>query len=292
MQATADRHTATTQQSAQKPATKLLYGCLTHVPLWVDVPSYVTPIYLGQAQGPGRQNLRDLAPEWEAHHPVLGSMAGVFALRNLLLQQHPDTTQVGICQYRKFVSRKCLGEAAETYKVMDVVHRDQLHADWLADAMRPDCDSFLLAQPGQFSVGDQVYDYLYQYKEVHHVEDFLRFTAVAVELGVLHKNEVGPFFNEKIWFTGGVELGFFPTAFWLDSVGAVEAVIRACLQMHPATREGAQARAWSFCAERLGSFLLLRHLRANYPLVHWLETFTGRLNLVTEGGHGDYVPGI
>ena len=43
----------------------LLYACLTHVPLEVDYPDYVTPIYMGEAQGPGRLNLRDLAPAIE-----------------------------------------------------------------------------------------------------------------------------------------------------------------------------------------------------------------------------------
>ncbi|MEK1904332.1 MAG: hypothetical protein AAAB13_01000, partial [Pseudomonas sp.] len=66
-------------------AENLFYACLTHVPLEMDFPEYVTPIYMGEAQAPGRLNLRDLAPEWEPYHPVLGATAGAFALKNLLL---------------------------------------------------------------------------------------------------------------------------------------------------------------------------------------------------------------
>ena len=98
----------------------IVYACLTHVPLEVDYPDYVTPIYMGEAQGEGRLNLRDLAPEWEPYHPVLGSIAGAFALKNLLLQR-PGISHVGICQYRKFMTRERLGVQADNYQVMDVL---------------------------------------------------------------------------------------------------------------------------------------------------------------------------
>ena len=269
----------------------LVYACLTHVPLWVDMPPYVTPIYSGEAQGPGRLNLRDLAPEWEPFHPVLGGTAGAFALKNLLLRQYPEATQVGICQYRKFVSRKRLGLPAQNYKVMDVLDRAQLQARVLAEAMLPDGPGFLVGQPGQFAVGDVSYDYLYQYKDVHHVEDLLRFTSEAVELGVLHKNEVIPFFGEKVFFPGGIELGFFPAGFWIASISAVESVVRVCVQRYPMRREGAQARVWSFCVERLGSYLLLKHLRTLHGPTDWLTNLTGHLNLITEDSSAGYVPG-
>ena len=45
----------------------LVYACITHVRPWLAFPDYVTTIHLGQAQGEGRLNLRDLAPEWEPH---------------------------------------------------------------------------------------------------------------------------------------------------------------------------------------------------------------------------------
>ena len=50
------------------------------VPLLVEFPGYVTPLYVGDAQGPGRLNLRDLAPEWEPHYAALGGSAGTIRL--------------------------------------------------------------------------------------------------------------------------------------------------------------------------------------------------------------------
>lgn len=274
------------------PATGgLVYACMTHVPLWVDYPSYVTPLHLGTAQGPGRLNLRDLAPEWAPYHPILGGSAGSFALKNWVVQEHPEATHVGICQYRKFLSRTRLGVPAQNYQVMDLLPRERVCTERLADLMHPNGRSFLIVQPGQFRVGEVNYDYLYQYKDVHHVEDLLRFTAAAVEVGVLDKNEVHPFYAEKVFIPGGIELGVFPADFWVRHMTGMETVVRECVRHFPTPRAGSQTRAWSFCMERLGSYLLLKHLRQTALDGDWLQSHVGFLNLITEEVGAQYVPG-
>lgn len=292
----------------------LVYACLTHVPLWVDYPSYVTPIYSGLAQAPGLLNLRDLAPEWEPHHPVLGGSAGAFAFKNYLLKQHPQARMVGICQYRKFVSRRRIGKPARNYKAMDMVSKGKLKGLQLEQVMLPHDARFLVSRPWRFTTIRtnyehlSNYDYLCQYQHVHHVEDFLRFTAQAVECGVLHKDEVHAFFQQTIFFPGGIELGIFPADFWIRSITAMEDVVRACVNRYPTRREPAQARLWSFCMERLGSYLLMKQLRLEYPgenwmvklLRHlhlmpmeenWIAKHRGHMNLITEDESLRYVPG-
>lgn len=274
------------------PHDRLVYACMTHVPLWFDFPSYVTPIRLGDAQGPGGLNLRDLVPDWAVHHPILGGSAGSFALKAWLDREHPDATHVGLCQYRKFMTRARIGTPAQNYQVMDLMPKSRLQPERLADLMHPQGRPFIVSHPGQFKVGDVNYDYLYQYKDVHHVEDLLRFTAAAVEVGALDKQEVHPFFAEKVFFAGGIELGVFPAPFWRREIGLMEATVRECIRSFPAARSGAQARAWSFCMERLGSWMLLRELRrraATNP--DWLSPHLGYLNLVTEAEGAQYVPG-
>lgn len=270
----------------------LLYACLTHVPLQVEYPAYVSPIYMGEAQGAGLLNLRDLAPEWEPYHPVLGSIAGAFAMKNYLLGLSREIHHVGICQYRKFLSRGRIGVQAENYQVMDVLSAEQMQAFDLADLLLPKGSDFLIGKPGQFTLNGTNHGYLYQYKDVHHVEDFLRFTAVAVELGVLSKQDVCAFFDEKIFFPGGIELGVMPVDFWIRHITAIESVVRECVRLHPTRRGGIQARVWAFCAERLGSFFLLNHLRALTPVGDWLSPHTGQLNLVVQPGEQHYTPGV
>jgi hypothetical protein len=285
----------------------LVYACFTHVPLWLEFPSYVTTFYLGDQQGEGRLNLRDLAPEWVPHHPVLGATAGAFALKNYLLQHRPQATRVGICQYRKFVSRRRVTRvSAPKYPSMDLVPAEALAPPAFAQALDPGAQEFLVCGPfsfGQHWKRKRRETYLEQYAKFHHVDDLLRFTAVAVELGVLDKTEVALFFDEHCFIPGGIELGVYPAAFWLAGITALESVVRECVRTHPAVRSGYQMRSWAFCAERLGSYFLMKHFgalgqhrmrfrrlaRAFPP--DWVRSHTGQMNLIVQGTTADYVLG-
>ncbi|MEX3964381.1 hypothetical protein AB4Y42_19565 [Paraburkholderia sp. EG286B] len=265
----------------------LLYVCLTHVPPPFEFPSDVSMLCLGAEQGPGKANLRDLAPEWEQYHPQIGGLAGSFALKNYIVKNNLQVRQIGICQYRKFISnRKVGGTPAENYPVMDVVKRDSLTMVQMAEAMVPGRRDFLVGQPARLQGG-----HLNQYQECHIPEDFLRFAATALELGVLARHEATAFMAEMIFLPGGIELGVFPMEFWVRSITAIESVVRVCCERYPIRREGYQARSWAFCAERLGSFLLLRQLTATYGLNAWQAQVVGQMNLLTEAAQALYVGG-
>ncbi len=284
----------------------LVYACLTHVALTLDFPSWVVPVHLGSAQHDGALNLRDLAPEWDAHHPQLGSTAGAFALARLVRERYPQATRVGICQYRKFVSRaRISGVRDPRYRVMDVVPKSALDGGRLAAALLPGDAQFLVTAPRCFTrVPWHRRGYLKEYARDHCVEDLLRFTGEAVDQGVLERNEVLAFFHEDVIVPGGVELGVYPVAFWLASTESLERVVRACVARHPTVRDGYQARLWSFCCERLGSWLLLKRLRAEVASepgssiervsrARWSKRFCGQLNLVSEGDvHAGYKGGV
>lgn len=274
----------------------LVYACLTHVPLTLDFPPWVVPIYLGAAQHAGALNLRDLAPQWDPHHPSLGSTAGAFALGNLVRQRFANASRIGICQYRKFVSRQRIsGVRDPRYRVMDVVAKGALAGERLADALQPGDAAFLVSAPRRFTrVPWHRRGYLKEYARDHCVEDLLRFAGEAVDQGVIERREVTAFFNEDVIVPGGVELGVYPAPFWLESTDKIERVVRACVDRHSTVREGHQARLWSFCAERLGSWLLLKRFRAevagsfgagieSVDRRRWSKRFAGQLNLVTNG---------
>ena len=280
----------------------LVYGCLTHVPLTTDFPAFVEPILLGDAQKPGALNLRDLAPEWEPYHPILGGLAGTFAMKNHVLRHHPGAKQVGLCQYRKLVSNRRISRTvAKSYKAMDLVSRRGLSRELLTEVMLPRAD-WLLARPFMMSNWRKHSDYLEQYGRVHYPQDLLRFTAEAVDQQLLDRKEAVRFLGEELMLPGGIELGVFPADFWLRSVTAIENVVRACVKRYDVVRDGYDARAWAFCVERLGSYLVLRELRTlpGFELRwfglhwasphHWSRRFAGRLNLLTDDGD-DYVVG-
>ncbi|MFJ9532064.1 hypothetical protein [Herbaspirillum sp. NPDC101396] len=269
---------------------ELVYGCITHVELPIRFPDFVTPIYLGDSQAPGRMNLRDLAPKWVPYHPIVGGMVGNFALRNYILEHHPKVKRIGVCMYRKFISRERIsGVPAEDNWMMDVVSDKELERQSFDSMLDPGAGDLLVGKTCGFLSDGQSAGYLRHYASAHHVEDLLRFAAAAVELGVLHSREVELFFDERVFFMGGVELGVFPAAFWLKSIADIEAVAWACVQRYQVKREGYQSRAWAFCAERLGSYLLLRYLRSICGGDNF-EQYMGQLNLITRGDQTLYVP--
>ncbi len=276
--------------AAQAARGELVFGCMTHVPLPIKFPDYVLPIYLGESQHDGALNLRDLAPEWVPYHPIVAGMLGNFALRRLILRDYPKVKRVGVCLYRKFISRERIsGVPAEDNWMMDVVSDKEFARQSLEQMMEPGDQEFLVGKTCGFNVGGQSAGYLSHYAVAHHAEDLLRFAAAATELGVFGKSEAEQFFNEKIFFMGGVEMGVFPAEFWLRAVGQIEAVIWYCVKHYDTRREGYQTRAWAFCAERLGSYLLLRELRARFGDPGYMRFF-GQLNLITRGDQVKYVP--
>ncbi|WP_034296367.1 hypothetical protein [Herbaspirillum sp. RV1423] len=281
---------ATSQAAIGGRDAELVYGCITHVELPIRFPDFVTPIYLGESQAEGRLNLRELAPQWVPYHPIVGGMVGNFALRNYILKHHPNVKRIGVCMYRKFISRERIsGVPAQDNWMMDVVSNKELERQSFDSMLDPGSSDLLIGKTCGFVVDGQSAGYLKHYGRAHHIEDMLRFTAAAVELGVLHSDEVERFFDERVFFMGGVELGVFPADFWLKSIADIEAVAWACVQRYQVKREAYQSRAWAFCAERLGSYLLLRYLRAvcggdNY------EQFMGQLNLITQDDQKLYVP--
>ncbi len=283
----------------------LVYACLTHVPLAIDLPPWVLPILLGAEQRDGALNLRDLAPEWERHHPKLGSTAGTFALLNLVRARFPSATRIGICQYRKFVSPRRISSVRDArYRVMDVVPREMIRGERFADALWPGDRSFLVSAPRRFTrVFWHRRGYLKEYARDHCVEDLLRFVAEATELGVLGRREVEAFLREDVFIPGGAELGVYPAAFWLETTEQIERVVRACVARHATVRDAYQARLWSFCAERLGSWLLLKRFRSEVGggasgLGEWLgrrrwsARHCGQLNLVVDDDHAGYRGGV
>lgn len=280
----------------REAAPSLLYGCITHVPPWVEMPAFVSLIRLGAAQDTvaGGHTLRELAPEWEPHHPVVGGTVGAFALKALLLRSAERPAQVGVCQYRKFVSRERVArQRARGYKVMEALPRGDVDADRLARWLQPGGAPFVICPPFRMA---REGGYLGQYGSHHFAEDLLRFTAEAVELGVLGGREAADFLAESVFIPGGVELGVYPTDFWLPAITAVEDVVRACVRRHPTSREGTQARVWAYCAERLGSWLLVRHFRGAdrrpdppwWSPTHWRRRVAGHMNLILDEGQAQY----
>jgi len=267
----------------------IIYACFSHVPIKIEYPEFVEPIYMGEASNLGELNLKNLAPAWCEHHPILGATAGTFALKNYIVNIRTDQEYVGLCQYRKFISHKKIGITAENYQVMDIASSNSINKHLLAEVMLPETLKIQVSNPGQFLLNEINHNYLYQYKDCHFIEDILRFTAELVDQNILDKEDAYLFLNEKIFIPGGLELGIYPIDFWMQHIIKLEKVVKTCIAIFPNNREGYQSRAWSFCMERIGSYLILKEIRKNPD---WISDNCGYLNLINNDDSKSYTPGI
>ena len=121
---------------------------------------------------------------------------------------------------------------------------------------------FLVAQPVYFENS-----IIGQYAACHHRRDILDYTSLAVELGVLDSNSASKFLAAKHFIPGGVELGIFPKSWLIHTLSGIELVGRQFLYRYGnrlKKYDSYQIRAVGFLSERLGSFLLIRHLMGKY----------------------------
>jgi hypothetical protein len=161
--------------------------------------------------------------------------------------------------YRKFVATLPMGKPAQNYHGSYILYPQQalvIDLDLVHSLVEGD---YLLAQiVGLGGVLDQ-------YAKNHYVEDFLRYCAIAVELGVLDRNEVVIFFTQNMLIPGGAEFGVLPIPVFIDIVGRLESICKAFVDMHrPVSDEPYQSRALAFCNERLGSYLLMKRLTTDF----------------------------
>lgn len=220
----------------------------------------------------------DLIPEGQTLHQKLSGGFGPMVINHLLQTTTQSDECVTLWQYRKFVTRERYGRPSNVY--------GGTHELSVAEAA-----SLVLSadpEPGQsllFSSLLQVGSIYQQYVECHHIADLLRYTALAVDLGVLTAAESHTFLQCPWLVIGGIELGTYPLSWWQETFSALEKVATAFIAQHQPVNltDPYQKRALAFCQERLGSFLLLRDVTAtcnnNIP-----KNLFGTVHSVTSSG--------
>jgi len=241
--------------------------CMGHRAFELPIPDHVPVIWLGDAPvETGGQHtvhaLRAISPELADWHPLLGGSAGTFATYLLLQRQAlPWSPQdrISLMQYRKFMAPQPMGIEAQNYPGLYLV--TQQYASQLdLDAIHAQVNTpYLLPQP--LALGSL----FAQYASCHCIADLLRYTAIAVQLKVLDDQECNAFFNTTHLIPGGIEFGIYPIPVFMEIMEKVVAVASAFLRQHtPVNMDPSQKRAVSFCNERLGSYLLAKHLHQRY----------------------------
>jgi hypothetical protein len=115
--------------------------------------------------------------------------------------------------------------------------------------------------------------------------DILDYTSLAVEMGVLDSNSASEFLAAKHLNFGGVEQGIYPKSWLIHALSGLERVGRQFLDRYGnrlKKYDSYQIRTLGFLSERLGSFLLIRHLMEKFSNNIPADIF-GHMTTIVEG---------
>lgn len=239
----------------------ILSFCITHDIPKSPINQETIVVWVGEKECPYKEThetiiVRDTYDDLDFYRNFLLGAAGVIAIKRYITEsgiQFRDDILLRISSYRKIISRTPVGIESKTYPGMRILKQsDELEKECTLPAR-----NYLVAAPSKFSLG-----YLGQYCLVHHAEDFLRYTAIAIEIGIINgQTELPFFFNYDTFIPGGCELGVFPLHTFITITEKIERVsLLFCERHRPASFDKYQKRAVAFCNERLSSYLLLKEI--------------------------------
>lgn len=237
--------------------------CVSHEEPLVPEHHYDYAIGIGDYRPTKGAHISALDPFWDRMRPVAYGAAGNYAIPRAIEVAGTATDLSGVFSHRKMVIRTTIGREAVNYELYREIS-PEVAAQLPDEELRPrdGCD-FLIGPPIVLTDG-----MISHYAERHHAIDLMDYLSIAVQMGVVTPADVREFALEKMFVTGGCELGIYPTNWLHGTLQKLELLGRVFLTRHAervASYDSYQIRAIGFLAERLGSFLLLKELRRRFP---------------------------
>ena len=263
--------------------------CISHTKPLLPEHWYDDCIALGGYRPDSALHVRQLDQFWHQARPLAYGAAGSYVVPLAIQRLAGDVELVEISSYRKRTLPAPEGRESHVYPTMrELCLEDFDKVGELAQVAPAPGLEFLLAQP--LYIRNTI---LGNYATVHHRQDILDYASLAAEIGVLNSRSAADFLAAKHFIPGGIELGIYPKSWLVENLSKVEIVGR-----HFLTRFGRrlekynrfQIRAVGFLGERLGSFLLLRHLDQTFSRNIPVEVFGHATVMV--GGDSKYTAGL
>ena len=245
--------------------------CIAHKKIVIPLPNEIEIIWLGEKSY--AQNylndinnkthyISDISNDLDSWHNFLGGSSGTFAAEKILSESSDawnNDDYISILQYRKFISPFPIGIASNNYPGMYITHPANINEIDIPDIQGQAENDFLLSQP--VNIGG-IYT---NYSACHFSSDLLHYLAITIELNIISQKDSIEFISFPILIPGGAEFGIYPIPVFIDIMKKLRQVCMEFLKHHrPVSTKIEQRRALAFCNERLGSYLLYKHLQERY----------------------------
>lgn len=237
--------------------------CISHKKPLLPELWYDDCVSLGDFQTDSAFHVGQLDEYWHQARSIAYGAAGVYVMPIAIERFAGSAELIEISTYRKRTLPSPEGRESRVYPTMrELSLANFAREDELSNVSPGAGLEFLVAQP--IHVKKSVVG---NYAAVHHRKDILDYASLAVELGVLDSQSAAEFLAAKHFIPAGAELGIYPKAWLIETLSKVELVGRHFLNLYGDRLKdynNFQIRAVGFLGERLGSFLLIRHLMDKY----------------------------
>ena len=262
--------------------TKIPRFCISHKEPLLPGSWYDYCISLGDYQSDSPYHVSQLNKYWHDARPIAYGAAGSYVLRIAFERSANSAELIEISTYRKRILSCPEGVESQSHPTMRELSFGEARMKHEVSICAPAAGlQFLIAQPLYFETS-----IIEQYASCHPRRDILDYTSIAIELGVLDKESAEQFLTAKSMVPGAGDLGIYPRPYLVRSLEIIETVGREYLERHGGRvrkYDAYQVRSVGYLHERLGSFLLLRHLTEIYPGGIPAEIF-GHMTAIVEDG--------
>lgn len=257
--------------------------CISHQKPLLPESWYDDCISLGDFQSGSKFHIQQLDRFWHEARPLVYGAEGTYVLPIAIERSPSGAELIEISSYRKRILPSPAGVESKSHgnPTMRELSLENLENGAELSVIIPRHGlEFLVAQPIYFesSIAGQ-------YAAAHYRKDIIDYTSLALELGVLDSDSASEFLAATHLIPGGIQLGIYPKSWLIDTLSSIELVSRNFVRRN-ANRlkryDTYQVRAVGFLSERLGSFLLIRHLMEKYSNNIPADIF-GYMTVVVEG---------
>ena len=237
--------------------------CISHQQPLLPESWYDDCICLGEFQPDSLHHVRHLDQFWHNSRPIAYGAAGTHILPMVIEKFASDATLIEVSNHRKRTLPSGEGIESQVFPTLRELSLEKFDKTDTLSLFTPRTGiEFLVPQPIHIKTS-----VLQHYAAVHRRRDILDYAALAVEMDILDSKSSSEFLASKYFIPGGVEIGIYPKEWLVHTWTGLEIVGREFLMRYGSRLEKYnrfQIRAVGFLAERLGSFLLLRHLIDTY----------------------------
>ncbi|WP_156425628.1 MULTISPECIES: hypothetical protein [unclassified Mycobacterium] len=255
--------------------------CISHKRPLLPEDWYDHCIALGDFRSESVVHVSQLDRFWHEARPIAYGAAGTYVLPIAIQRFSSDADFIEISNYRKRILPSAEGLESYKFPTLRELNLENFGRAAELSVFIPRAEhEFLIAQP--LHVKNSI---LGHYAAVHRRQDILDYTSLAVEMGILDSQSASEFLAAKHFIPGGIELGIYPKGWLVQTLSSIELLGREFLNRYGSRVKkynAFQIRAVGFLSERLGSFILIRHLVEKYSNNIPADIF-GYMTVIVEG---------